>query len=31
MTMVGDGVKARSQEENVEVLDLAELLDRRVK
>ena len=31
MTMVGDGVKARSQEDEVEVLDLAELLDRRVK
>ena len=31
MTMVGDGVKARSKEEEVEVLDLAELLDRRVK
>jgi Fe-S oxidoreductase len=31
MTMVGDGVKARSKEDEVEVLDLAELLDRRVK
>ena len=29
MTMIDDGVKARSQEENVEVLDLAELLDQR--
>lgn len=29
-TMIGDGVKARNQEENVEVLDLAELLDRAV-
>jgi len=31
MTMVGDGVKARSREDEVEVVDLAELLDRRVK
>jgi Fe-S oxidoreductase len=31
MTMVGDGVKARSKEDEVEVVDLAELLDRRVK
>ena len=30
MTMVEDGVKARSQEDNVKVMDLAELLDRRV-
>ncbi len=30
MTMIGDGVKARSREDDVEVLDLAELLDRRV-
>ncbi len=30
MTMVDDGVKARSKEEEVEVLDLAELLDRRI-
>ncbi len=30
MTMVDDGVKARDKEEEVEVLDLAELLDRRV-
>ncbi|MCA9547120.1 MAG: (Fe-S)-binding protein, partial [Myxococcales bacterium] len=29
MTMVDDGVKARSQEEKVKVLDLAEMLDRR--
>lgn len=29
MTMVDDGVKARSQEEAVKVLDLAEMLDRR--
>lgn len=31
MTMIDDGVKARSKEEEVEVVDLAELLDRRVK
>ena len=31
MTMIGDGVKARSKEDEVEVVDLAELLDRRVK
>ena len=30
MTMVDDGVKARSKEDQVEVLDLAELLDRRI-
>jgi Fe-S oxidoreductase len=30
MTMVDDGVKARNQEGKVEVVDLAELLDRRV-
>lgn len=30
MTMIGDGVKARDKDEEVEVLDLAELLDRRV-
>ena len=30
MTMVDDGVKGRGQGESVEVLDLAELLDRRV-
>lgn len=29
-TMIGDGVKARNREEDVEVLDLAELLDRAV-
>ncbi len=29
-TMIGDGVKARNKEEQVEVLDLAELLDRAV-
>ena len=31
MTMVDDGVKGRGQGENVEVMDLAELLDQRVK
>ncbi|MCA9540895.1 MAG: (Fe-S)-binding protein [Myxococcales bacterium] len=30
MTMVDDGVKSRGKEDEVEVLDLAELLDRRV-
>ncbi|MCB9546296.1 MAG: 4Fe-4S dicluster domain-containing protein [Myxococcales bacterium] len=30
MTMVEDGVKARSKEDEVQVLDLAELLDRRI-
>ena len=30
MTMIGDGVKARNKEEEVEILDLAELLDRQV-
>ncbi len=30
MTMVDDGVKARSKEDQVEVLDLAELLERRI-
>ena len=30
MTMVDDGVKARGRGEEVDVLDLAELLDRRV-
>lgn len=30
MTMVDDGVKARGQEDDVQVLDLAELLDRRI-
>ena len=29
MTMIDDGVKGRGKEESVEVLDLAELLDRR--
>jgi Fe-S oxidoreductase len=30
MTMIDDGVKAKGKEEDVEILDLAELLDRRV-
>ena len=30
MTMLDDGVKAKGKEEDVEILDLAELLDRRV-
>jgi Fe-S oxidoreductase len=30
MTMVDDGVKARKKEEEVQVLDLAELLDRHI-
>ncbi len=30
MTMIDDGVKDRSKEEEVEILDLAELLDRRI-
>lgn len=30
MTMIDDGVKARGKEEDVEILDLAELLDRRI-
>jgi Fe-S oxidoreductase len=30
MTMVEDGVKKREQEEHVKVMDLAELLDRRI-
>ena len=30
MTMVDDGVKGKGQGENVQVMDLAELLDQRV-
>ena len=30
MTMMDDGVKACGKEDNVEVIDLAELLDRRI-
>ena len=29
MTMLDDGVKAKGKEEDVEILDLAELLDRK--